>query len=80
MTALELKTSYRRDVPQSNRSEDAKLQAIIRDILTKKNYSRENVDEKELIMHLEHAHHKVDAILNRVPSLSIDRSMEEMLL
>lgn len=72
MTTQELKLANNNNnkIPQLNRNngidDDTRLQDIIHDIMTKKTSPKQNLcNETELVINLEHAHDKIQAILNR---------------
>lgn len=72
MTAQELKEANKKESPHLKRNGcDIRLQNIIQDIMAKKASPNGVVrDKTELVINLEHAHDKIQNILNRVNTLS----------
>lgn len=82
MTTQQLKVAKnKKGIPQIMNNDNSRLQNIIYDIMAKKSCPVENMcaDEIELGINLEHAHGKIQAILNRVKDISRGDGSEDML-
>jgi hypothetical protein len=80
MTTQELKEANKNIIPNSETDDEARLHTIINDIMAKKKTSSnvKECDETELVINLEHAHGKINAILNRVMAMSYNDNTDDI--